>query len=73
MGALVISSATSVREARWLEENGADAIVARGFEAGGHRGHFLSDELFNQAGTFALVPQIVDAVAVPVIAAGAVF
>lgn len=71
-GARIISSATSVREARRLEQRGVDAIIAQGFEAGGHRGHFLSDDLFSQAGTFALLPQIVDAVRVPVIAAGAV-
>ena len=71
-GCLVISSATTVREARWLEQRGVDAIVAQGVEAGGHRGMFLADNLATQAGTFALVPQIVDAVKVPVIAAGAI-
>jgi nitronate monooxygenase len=68
----VVSSATTVKEARWLEEHGVDAVIAQGFEAGGHRGMFLSDNLATQVGTFALVPQIVDAVKVPVIAAGAV-
>ena len=71
-GALVISSATTVDEARWLEAHGADAIIAQGLEAGGHRGHFLSDDLTRQLGTFALVPQIVNAVDVPVIAAGGI-
>ena len=71
-GCLVLSSATTVKEARWLEQRGVDAVIAQGVEAGGHRGMFLSDDLAGQVGTFALVPQIVDAVKVPVIAAGAV-
>jgi nitronate monooxygenase len=71
-GSLVLSSATTVAEARWLEERGVDAVIAQGFEAGGHRGMFLSDNLATQVGTFALVPQVVDAVKVPVIAAGSV-
>lgn len=75
-GALVLSSATTAAEARWLEANGCDAIIAQGYEAGGHRGIFLDDDpiaaLATQAGTFALVPQVVDAVKVPVIAAGGV-
>jgi nitronate monooxygenase len=70
--AVTMSSATTVAEARWLEARGVDVIIAQGFEAGGHRGMFLSDDLAAQVGTFALVPQIVDAVKVPVIAAGAV-
>ena len=71
-GAKVISSATTVAEAVWLEENGCDAIIAQGAEAGGHRGNFLSDDMATQIGTFALVPQVVDAVTVPVIAAGGI-
>jgi nitronate monooxygenase len=71
-GSLVISSATIVREAIWLEENGADAIIAQGAEAGGHRGMFLTEDIAEQPGTFALVPQVVDAVKVPVIAAGGI-
>lgn len=71
-GAKVISSATTVEEALWLEHNGCDAIIAMGYEAGGHRGMFLSTDLNSQVGTFALVPQIVDAVKVPVIAAGGI-
>ena len=70
--ARVISSATTVREARWLESHGCDAIIAMGYEAGGHRGNFLTDEMARQVGTFALVPQVVDAVNVPVIAAGGI-
>src|SRR5256714_105214 len=72
IGCRVISSATTVAEARWLEAQGVDAVIAQGFEAGGHRGMFLSDNLATQVGTFALVPQVVDAVKVPVIAAGSV-
>jgi nitronate monooxygenase len=70
--AKVISSATTVEEARWLEERGCHAIIAQGFEAGGHRGMFLSDDIATQVGTMALVPQVVDAVKVPVIAAGGI-
>ena len=71
-GAKVISSATTVEEARWLEAHGADVIVAQGLEAGGHRGLFLTDDLTTQAGTFALLPQIARAVRVPVVAAGGI-
>jgi nitronate monooxygenase len=71
-GAKVLSSATTVDEARWLEARGIDAIIAQGFEAGGHRGMFLSDDVTTQVGTLALVPQIVSAVKVPVIAAGGI-
>ncbi|HEX4452818.1 MAG TPA: nitronate monooxygenase family protein [Kofleriaceae bacterium] len=71
-GARVISSATTVREAVWLAERGCDAIIAQGAEAGGHRGMFLTDDVAAQPGTFALVPQVVDAVRVPVIAAGGI-
>jgi nitronate monooxygenase len=71
-GAVVLSSATTADEARWLEAHGADAVIAQGYEAGGHRGMFLTDDLAAQVGTFALVPQIVDAVKVPVIAAGGI-
>jgi len=72
LGAKIISSATSVDEARWLESRGCDAIVAQGYEAGGHRGIFLTEDVSTQPGTMALVPQIVDAVKVPVIAAGGI-
>ena len=71
-GCVVMSSATTVAEARWLEANGCDVVIAQGYEAGGHRGMFLTDNLATQVGTFALVPQIVDAVKVPVIAAGGI-
>jgi len=75
-GALVLSSATTAAEAHWLEANGCDAIIAQGFEAGGHRGMFLDGDpiaaLATQVGTLALVPQVVDAVKVPVIAAGGI-
>ena len=71
-GSIVMSSATIVKEAIWLEENGADVIIAQGAEAGGHRGMFLTDNIAQQPGTFALVPQVVDAVKVPVIAAGGI-
>jgi nitronate monooxygenase len=71
-GAKVISSATTVEEARWLEARGVDAIIAQGLEAGGHRGHFLADDLALQMGSLALLPQIIRAVQVPVIAAGGI-
>ena len=71
-GCIVMSSATIVKEAIWLEENGADVIIAQGAEAGGHRGMFLTEDIAGQPGTFALVPQVVDAVGVPVIAAGGI-
>jgi nitronate monooxygenase len=71
-GSLILGSATTVAEARWLADDGCHVVIAQGFEAGGHRGHFLSDNLAAQPGTFALVPQVVDAVKVPVIAAGGI-
>ncbi|MGR3885433.1 NAD(P)H-dependent flavin oxidoreductase [Pseudomonas sp. 1152_12] len=71
-GAKVLSSATTVEEAIWLEQHGCDAIIAMGIEAGGHRGLFLSDDLNTQIGLMALLPQVVDAVSVPVIAAGGI-
>ena len=71
-GAKILSSATTIEEARWLEAHGVDAIIAQGLEAGGHRGIFLSEDLTTQVGTFALLPQIVRGVKVPVIAAGGI-
>ena len=71
-GTVVISSATTVAEARELEARGADAIIAQGYEAGGHRGTFTTNEGAGLIGTMALVPQIVDAVHIPVIAAGGI-
>lgn len=72
LGCRIMSSATTVAEACWLAERGCDAIIAQGAEAGGHRGMFLASDIATQAGTMALVPQIVDAVGVPVIAAGGI-
>jgi nitronate monooxygenase len=71
-GARILASATTVEEARWLDARGVDAIVAQGLEAGGHRGMFLGADPTMQVGTFALLPQIVAAVRVPVIAAGGI-
>jgi len=71
-GSKILASATTVEEARWLEEQGVDAIVAQGFEAGGHRGMFLTQDPTTQVGTLALVPQIVRSVNSPVIAAGGI-
>lgn len=71
-GGKVLSSATTVDEALWLEAHGADAVIAQGLEAGGHRGHFLSHDTGLQMGTFALLPQVVRAVRLPVIAAGGI-
>lgn len=71
-GSKILSSATTIEEARWLEAHGVDAIIAQGLEAGGHRGIFLSDDLSTQVGTFALVPQMVREVQLPVVAAGGI-
>ena len=71
-GAKILSTATTVAEARWLEEQGVDAIIAQGLEAGGHRGIFLTEDVTTQLGTFALLRQVVQAVRVPVIAAGGI-
>ena len=71
-GAKIISSATTIDESRWLEDQECDAIIAQGYEAGGHSGMFLKRDVSTQIGTMALVPQIVDAVRVPVIAAGGI-
>ena len=71
-GAKILSSATTVAEAVWLAANGVDAVIAQGVEAGGHRGMFLTDEIESQMGTFALLPQIVQAVNIPVIASGGI-
>jgi nitronate monooxygenase len=71
-GSKVLASATTVEEAVWLEQRGVDAVIAQGAEAGGHRGIFLSQDLTTQVGTFALLPQVVKAVSVPVIAAGGI-
>ena len=81
-GTTVLSSATTVAEARWLEDQGVDGVIAQGLEAGGHRGHFMPHArgedpadpaaMWAQSGTFSLLPQIVDAVTLPVIAAGGI-
>jgi len=71
-GAVVMSSATTVAEAIWLERHGCDVVIAQGAEAGGHRGMFLTADVAAQPGTMALVPRVVDAVEVPVIAAGGI-
>lgn len=71
-GCVVIGCATLVREAVWLEQNGADAIIAQGAEAGGHRSMFMTGNIASQPGLMSLVPQVVDAVKVPVIAAGGI-
>ena len=71
-GSKVLSSATTIEEAIWLEANGADAVIAQGLEAGGHRGMFLSDNIATQVGTLSLVPQVVEAIDIPVIAAGGI-
>jgi len=71
-GAFILSSATSPAEARWLAERGVDAVIAQGFEAGGHAGRFLPADPASHMGTIALVPQVVDSVDVPVIAAGGI-
>ena len=71
-GALILASATTVAEARWLEQHGAAAVIAQGREAGGHRGMFLTDDIDAQPGLIALLPQVRDAVRLPVVAAGGI-
>lgn len=71
-GSKILSSATTVEEALWLEAHGVDAVIAQGLEAGGHRGMFLTDDITTQVGILALLPQVVAAVKVPVIAAGGI-
>ena len=71
-GAIILSSATTVAEAIWLEQRGVDAIIAQGLEAGGHSGRFLGSDPAEALGLFSLLPLIVDAVSVPVIAAGGI-
>jgi len=71
-GAKILSTATTVEEALWLEAHGVDAVIAQGLEAGGHRGMFLTEDVTTQVGTLALLPQVVAAVKVPVIATGGI-
>jgi nitronate monooxygenase len=72
VGALILSSATTVAEARSLEQQGVDAVIAQGREAGGHRGMFLSDDIDAQPGLISLLPQVRDAIRLPVVAAGGI-
>ena len=71
-GCKIVSSATTLREARYLAEHGVDVIIAQGAEAGGHRGMFLETDVATQVGTFALVRAVSAAVKIPVIAAGGI-
>ncbi len=71
-GVKILSSATSVDEALWLEDHGCDAVIVQGFEAGGHRAMFLETDVAVQVGLFALLPQVADAISMPVIAAGGI-
>jgi nitronate monooxygenase len=71
-GAIIMSTATTVAEARWLAAHGVDAVIAQGIEAGGHRGMFLDSDVDGQPGLMALLPQVVDAIDLPVIAAGGI-
>ncbi|MEQ5820073.1 MULTISPECIES: nitronate monooxygenase family protein [unclassified Halomonas] len=71
-GALVLSTATTVDEARWLEAHGADVVIAQGLEAGGHRGHFLSNDLSLQLPLASLLPRVVEAISLPVVATGGI-
>jgi nitronate monooxygenase len=71
-GAIVIGNATTLAEARWLAERGVDAVIAQGWEAGGHSGRFLASDPAEAMGLFALLPQVADSVEVPVIAAGGI-
>lgn len=72
LGIKTIGTATTVDEARALENAGVDAVVATGFEAGGHRVSFLRPAEESLTGTFALIPQVADQVKIPVIAAGGI-
>ena len=71
-GLQIWSSATTVEEAKWLEQQGGDAIIAQGLEAGGHRGMFLTEDISTQVGTMSLLPQLAKAVTLPIIAAGGI-
>lgn len=71
-GARILASATTLEEGRWLERNGADLVIAQGIEAGGHRGHFLSNDLSLQLPTRRLLAHLLGNLSVPVIAAGGI-
>ncbi|TCS93895.1 NAD(P)H-dependent flavin oxidoreductase [Hazenella coriacea] len=71
-GTIIVGTATTVREAIFLEQAGVDVVVGQGSEAGGHRGTFLGDSQHSLVGTMALIPQMVDHVQIPVIAAGGI-
>lgn len=71
-GSVILSSATTIEEGYWLEANGADLVIAQGYEAGGHRGMFLTADISAQMGTFALVSQLANRLKVPVVAAGGI-
>ena len=71
-GATILACATTVAEAQFIERAGVDAVIVQGLEAGGHRSHFLSDDLTLQSGLFALLPQVVAAIGIPVIATGGI-
>lgn len=71
-GSMILSSATTLAEARWLQDRGVDAVIAQGLEAGGHRGHFLIHDLSLQTDTASLVAACVEALDVPVVAAGGI-
>src|SRR6185503_7497813 len=71
-GIVIMGTATTVREAKALDDARVDVVVSQGAEAGGHRGTFLGDFESSLVGSFALVPQVVDAVSVPVVAAGGI-
>ena len=72
LGALVLSSATTLDEALWLQAHGADAVIAQGLEAGGHRGHFLQHDVALQSDTLSLVSQLASALSIPIVAAGGI-
>ena len=71
-GAFVVSSATTLNEARWLVANGADGVIAQGLEAGGHRGHFLDRDVSQQSNTLELLQLLMLHIHVPIIAAGGI-
>jgi len=71
-GAVILSSATTLEEGRWLQQHGADIVIAQGIDAGGHRGHFLSDDLALQPSTLDLVRALRNTLSVPIIAAGGI-